>query len=900
MTISQVDAPRAVTAVHTPKERTRTRSAPYSFAMGRCGPTCTCDIFGLDGHSSPRLNGCATFRTKPGAGKRSGSTTDAMARKIENNRPIAFQTHEVVETTKLLATAETAKMPSKVITKEISKTLITNVDIRPSSITKKTPVAHQPVHELLETEQDYVENLRILVELVIMPIISAKVFLWRLAGCSWIPEEKKRIIIRNATDIYSFQITFFTALEKASKEAIDGLTVAPIATCFKKLGKGFKVYTEYCVKHELALQACRELSTKMEWQMFENDSMAQLRQMSLSTKLQFQDFLIKPVQRLCRYQLLLREIDRAISDTIENSKSLKLALDIMHSVVTNINSEKQRQDVALMTTRFIERLEGDWRLNKRSLHMLGNVIYSGALEMLSLHHINQKVKYYGCFLFSTYIVIVRAKKSTVYEPKHWFPLRQFTLQNLKDDEGYLSNSWLLLSGLHAFEFGASCPQEKQVWLKAIGEAINVLQPDTESQREESRNMNQALEEIPESMLVSSLMDPPKAISPKSRSRSMANLKDATSIAATWMHMSTTRSPSILRPTQSYSTPNSAANTPRLSHEMHFSNRQTIDNVPDLSTFSDLLPHEPREGSEDDTRIMGLLPNFPFSPIDSPGKNKLKSPKITHKDSRKAVVDQKLLDVSTQEVLAAKALSARERDMAMARIKRSSFGKVVAKQTVSVDTSEVHISKQTPTSISRRESFEMMAKKLRPRSNDSFLTPVDVAEYALSEANGNQFNQESSQSRSAYDYQQVIHETEKQTEVQMEVQNAAASPGFFEKVIDKFSAMSTPHRQRPPAIKTNFNNVKRSTSMRMLFSGSPTSASSNSSTGMDSLTGKEETGRHEPDQLHARKSVEHVEDVMTKSNRTSRPSSSTSEREGSKLAAWIRTPVTRRRKDSRMK
>jgi hypothetical protein len=57
---------------------------------------------------------------------------------------------------------------------------------------------------------------------------------------------------------------------------------------------------------------------------------------------------------------LLREIDRAISDTIENSKALKMALDIMHSVINNINTEKQRQDVALMTTRFIERLEGDW------------------------------------------------------------------------------------------------------------------------------------------------------------------------------------------------------------------------------------------------------------------------------------------------------------------------------------------------------------------------------------------------------------------------------------------------------------------------------------------------------------------------------------------------------------
>ncbi|CAM0141403.1 unnamed protein product [Umbelopsis sp. WA50703] len=870
MTISQVDAPPAITVVRTTKERTRTRSAPYSFALGKCGPTCTCDIFGLDGHTSPRLNGCAAL-AKNGAGKRSGSTADAMSRHAEINRPSIFQTHELLQGTTLVATSEIAKIPSETPSKDISKTTIRNTDIKPSSITKKTPVAHQPVHELLETEHDYVENLRILVE----------VFLWRLAGCSWIPEEKKRTIIRNATEIYSFQITFATALEKASKETIDGLTVAPIAACFKKLGKGFKVYTEYCVKHELALHACRELSSKVEWQVFEHDSLSQLRQMSLPTKLQFQDFLIKPVQRLCRYQLLLREIDRAISDTIENSKALKMALDIMHSVINNINTEKQRQDVALMTTRFIERLEGDWRLNKRSLHMLGNVIYSGALEMLSLHHINQKVKYYGCFLFSTYIVIVRAKKSTVYEPKHWFPLRQFTLQNLHEDEG-----------LHAFEFGASCPQEKQVWLKAIGEAINTLQSDLDSHREEPQSMNQIPGELPESMLVSSLIDQSKAISPKSRSRSLANLKDATSMAATWMSMNTSRSPSIVRPTQSYSTPNSVANTPRLSHEMQFSNRQTIDNVPDLSTFSDILPLEPREGNEDDAKIMGLLPNFPFSPIDSPGKNKLKSPKITHKGSRKAVVDQKLLDVSTQEVLAAKALSAREKDMAMARNKRSSFGKVTAKQPLLVETNDNYISKQTPASISRRESQEMMSKKLRPRSNDSLLAPVDITEYALNNENPNSFNHEDTRCRSAYEDQQILLETE--------TQNAATGPGFFEKVIDKFSAISTPHRQRPPAIKTNFANIKRSTSMRMLFPGSPASASSNSSTGMDSLAGKEETDRFELEQPLTRKSVEHVEDIMAKSSKTPRPGSSTLEREGSKLAAWIRTPVTRRRKDSRMK
>jgi hypothetical protein len=66
------------------------------------------------------------------------------------------------------------------------------------------------------------------------------------------------------------------------------------------------------------------------------------------------------VQRICRYQLLLKEIGKAIPDSPHNQFLLQEALNIMHSVVNSINTEKQKRDVALMTSRFIERLEGDW------------------------------------------------------------------------------------------------------------------------------------------------------------------------------------------------------------------------------------------------------------------------------------------------------------------------------------------------------------------------------------------------------------------------------------------------------------------------------------------------------------------------------------------------------------
>lgn len=48
----------------------------------------------------------------------------------------------------------------------------------------------------------------------------------------------------------------------------------------------------------------------------------------------------------------------------------------------------------------------------------------------------RKPKRYGCALFGTYMIIVKAKKGkSYYEPRHWFPLRIFELENTEDSDG---------------------------------------------------------------------------------------------------------------------------------------------------------------------------------------------------------------------------------------------------------------------------------------------------------------------------------------------------------------------------------------------------------------------------------------------------------------------------------
>lgn len=96
-----------------------------------------------------------------------------------------------------------------------------------------------------------------------------------------------------------------------------------------------------------------------------------------------------------------------------------------------------QRDVKERTDRFIERLDGDWRMSKRHASQLGHFLVAGAIEITysALGQSVSKPRYLGCFVFPTYMIMVRPKKATTYEPKHWFPLRLADFENLEDIEG---------------------------------------------------------------------------------------------------------------------------------------------------------------------------------------------------------------------------------------------------------------------------------------------------------------------------------------------------------------------------------------------------------------------------------------------------------------------------------
>lgn len=118
----------------------------------------------------------------------------------------------------------------------------------------------------------------------------------------------------------------------------------------------------------------------------------------------------------------------------------------MQYVVTSVDERKNQQDLADRSQLVLNRLEDDCGLAKVFVSSLGNLSMSGALEVTYAADglPATKTRYMGCFLYSTYMIIVKAKKHSIYEAKHWFPINIFEVRDLHDTEGMKTLNHILL------------------------------------------------------------------------------------------------------------------------------------------------------------------------------------------------------------------------------------------------------------------------------------------------------------------------------------------------------------------------------------------------------------------------------------------------------------------------
>ncbi|XP_043913468.1 proto-oncogene DBL [Protopterus annectens] len=173
------------------------------------------------------------------------------------------------------------------------------------------------IFELIETERIYVEELALVLE-------GYREEMDNPAMCPLMPTElkmKRDILFGNMPEIFDFhKRVFLQELE------ICAAVPERVGTCFLEKRENFQLYKKYCQNKP---------QSEALWRQFSDCIFFQECQKKLEHKLALDSYLLKPVQRLTKYQLLLKELLKYTSngDGVQDlNEALAAMLDLLKSV----------------------------------------------------------------------------------------------------------------------------------------------------------------------------------------------------------------------------------------------------------------------------------------------------------------------------------------------------------------------------------------------------------------------------------------------------------------------------------------------------------------------------------------------------------------------------------------
>ncbi|CEG82098.1 hypothetical protein RMATCC62417_16220 [Rhizopus microsporus] len=333
------------------------------------------------------------------------------------------------------------------------------------------------IDELVETEESYSRDLFIL----------CNHFFKIIKRVRYINQEDFDALSRNLTSLAREQEMFCEAIKIAVNKDRKEMSITNLSNCFILWKEYFNAYFEYSIGQDKAVQVYKRLlKTSTEFRDLDERLHTFHRVVWGTNKLKFEDYMIMPFQRLFRYKLLLQTLQKATPKDFHGFDRITVAEDVIHRVAKKINDTKARIELEQKTELFLSRLQGHWCLPKRWFTHLGCCSLIGTLEVRCLPK-QRSSKRVCCALFSHYLIMVKAKKTDIYEAKHWFPIRKFSIEHMPDDPASLHFPWLLRSGRHTFEFSAASEAEKDMWTEMMKDCIKRAKKDYEQTQKNPRS-----------------------------------------------------------------------------------------------------------------------------------------------------------------------------------------------------------------------------------------------------------------------------------------------------------------------------------------------------------------------------------------------------------------------------
>ncbi|XP_060736164.1 pleckstrin homology domain-containing family G member 3 isoform X2 [Tachysurus vachellii] len=297
------------------------------------------------------------------------------------------------------------------------------------------------VMEIIETERTYVMDLQSIVEDYLAHIIDT----------SHLPIKPEQVssLFGNIEVIYEFNSELLQSLEMC-----DSYPVA-IACCFVEKSEYFDIYTQYCTNYPNSVATLTECMRNKTLAKFFRD-----RQASLQHSLPLGAYLLKPVQRILKYHLLLQEIAKHFDPEEEGYDIVEDAIVTMTGVAWYINDMKRKHEHAVRLQE-IQSLLINWK--GPDLTTYGELVLEGTF------HVHRAKNERTLFLFDKLLLITKKRGEHYVYKTHIMCSTLMLIESAKDSLRFSVTHYKHPKQPHTVQ--AKTVEEKKLWAHHIKRLI---------------------------------------------------------------------------------------------------------------------------------------------------------------------------------------------------------------------------------------------------------------------------------------------------------------------------------------------------------------------------------------------------------------------------------------------
>ncbi|XP_011302687.1 FYVE, RhoGEF and PH domain-containing protein 1 [Fopius arisanus] len=321
----------------------------------------------------------------------------------------------------------------------------------------KRQKAQKVAEELLNTENKYV---------LILHLID-QVFQFRVdqenRAHPMFPPETVQHMFSNIKSIYKFHNDFL--LPQLEERMKNWDTNSRIGDIMKNFAPFLKMYTEYVKNFDYAMNLISTLQQKVpRFAAIVNE----IQKLDECAKLSLSHHMLSPIQRLPRYELLLKDYLKNLSEDSEDYEDTKKALELVSTAANHTNEAMKKID------KFKKLLEIQESIHDATdlVSATRELVKEGRIVKISARSGDHQERY--LFLFSDILLLCSIRLI----PGPLYRLRaKFFIENLEVVEGdnlETANTFYLRYGNKSIELYTHSGAEKAAWLDALFQTMQEI------------------------------------------------------------------------------------------------------------------------------------------------------------------------------------------------------------------------------------------------------------------------------------------------------------------------------------------------------------------------------------------------------------------------------------------